>query len=183
MTTQLFAYNPDDPLQQGFLAALEGGSSYSPNGSSNPFGFSSGEWSSLSSTYGLNSSSASDQAEGAWYLAEQDYATSTGGGSLEGALESGQYPSVQAALVNLWPAVQGNQAEPQGLGSAIGTDISQFTANASSPASGATTGSDSSTAAPASGIAGLFQRGGLLLVGGIVIAVATWALFKKETGK
>lgn len=179
MASQL-AYNPDDPLQQGFLAALEGGSSYSPNGSGNPFGFSSGEWASLASTYGLNPSSASDQAEGAWYLAQQDYATSTGGGSLEGALESGQYSSVQSALANLWPAVQGNQSEPQGLSSALGTDISQFTANAASPASGA---SADSPAAPASGIAGLFQRGGLLLVGGVVIAVAIWALFKKETGK
>src|SRR5579862_4690930 len=71
-------------------------------------------WDALASQYGLNFSSAADQNAGAWDLAQQTYASKTGG-DLETDLQAGKFSQIQAALASTWPSVLGNGASPGGL--------------------------------------------------------------------
>jgi len=204
------AYNPDDPVQTGFLAALAQGETgnsafastegvggvnlagsptdqygfpqWAGEGNSHAAGtyqFQPGTWQSIASQFGLNFSSPSDQSAGAWYLAEQTYAQNTGGQSLETALQSGDYSSVQSALAAVWPSVTGNAAAPTGLSGTLG-------AVAAAPSGAlATTGATTAAASGATGtgstglvasIENFFVRFGLIVVGGIVVVVALWLL-------
>jgi hypothetical protein len=164
------------------------------------FQFQPSTWDSIASEFGLNFNNASDQAAGAWYLAEQTYSQKTGGQSLETALQTVQTSgntsalgTIQTALAAVWPSVTGNQASPQGLGATIAAALAGSSAGSNS--SGSTLGSSNATAssppattsAPASsggGIVstaiGLFGNVGLLVVGGIVILVALWFLLSSQ---
>lgn len=62
-------------------------------------------WDSLAAEYNLNFGSAADQSEGAWYLAQQTYATDNGGASLYTALQNGNIGTVQSSLASVWPSV------------------------------------------------------------------------------
>ncbi len=216
MTSSPLAYNADDPLQTSFLAALAqgetGNSAFASTegvGGSNlagdavdQYGFPqwSGEGNShaagtyqfqpstcdtIASQFNLNFSSASDQSAGAWYLAEQTYQQQTGG-SLESALQSGDYSSVQSALAAVWPSVTGNAAAPAGLAANLSTAVpaGNATATTSADAASAATGSaatGSTTSGGASGIvATFFTRGALIFVGAIVIVVALWMLLSSQ---
>lgn len=232
MADDAVGYNASDPYQTGFLNALASGESSGTyaategTGDSNLAGdptdtygfpiweglgnshaagtyqFQPGTWDTIAAKYGLNFSRASDQSEGAWYLAQQTYAQKTGG-SLEAALQAGDYSSIQSALGGTWTSVAGNQANPTGLASVLSSFISG--ANTSIAANDQAGGSTSSVTAPGSGtaveganpngfmarIAGkgagivssivggtenIFERGGLLLIGAIIIIAALWAL-------
>lgn len=159
------------------------------------FQFEPATWDSLASQYGLNFQNTSDQEAGAWYLAQQTYQSKTGG-SLYGALSGGNYSSVQSALASIWPSVTGNQAAPQGLAASLaGGQGSNLTfPGSSSSASGASTSSGTSSTASGnsanqseSGVGTLFgdienwfERGGLIIVGGLIIIVALWALLASQ---
>ena len=65
-----------------------------------------------------NSFSQSDQNEAAWQLAQETYASKTGG-SLYDALSDSNYNSVQSALTSVWPSVSGNGAAPGGLAASL----------------------------------------------------------------
>jgi len=195
------AYNPNDPTQQNFLSALAlgesgnasnaltlgfGGSDLSGDpadqfgfpqwageGNSHAAGlfqFQPSTWDSVASQYNLNFSNPQDQSAGAWYVAQQAYSNATGG-DLSTALSQGNYGSVQSALASIWPSVAGNAAAPQGLA-----------ANLASGTGAAIPGA-SAAAAPASApvtiftsIENWFERGGLIIIGGLVIIAALWAL-------
>lgn len=144
--------------------------------------FEPGTWDQVASTYDLNFSNPSDQSAGAWYYAEQTYAAKTGG-SLSDALSSGNYSSIQSALSGVWPSVTGNQAAPQGLAADLASGTGATGATATTSASGSTPAgtSASGTSAAAStslwsNIATYFQRFGLIIIGGIIIIAALWAL-------
>ena len=213
MTSSAIAYNPDDALQTSFLAALAqgetGGSTFASTegvGGSNLAGdavdqygfpqwegegnshaagtyqFQPGTWDTIASEFNLNFSSASDQSAGAWYLAEQTYQQQTGG-SLESALQSGDYSSIQSALASVWPSVTGNAAAPQGLAANLSSAVSSGTATATSAAdtASASAAPSSATSGGASGIVStLFTRGALIVVGAIVIVVALWMLLSSQ---
>lgn len=147
------------------------------------FQFEPGTWDAIAAQYGLNFSNPADQNAGAWYLAEQTYSNATGGQSLETALQNKDYTGIQNALRSVWPSVTGNGAAPQGLAN----DLAQGTGAAINPgaASADTSGSGSSGSASSQGgilgdIENWFIRGGLIIIGGIVVALALWALLAKE---
>lgn len=200
------AYDPNDSLQKRFLAALAlgetgnasdayhigvGGTDLSNavtsangfpqwNGRGNSHAAGKyqdqpGTWASVASEFGLNFQNASDQDAGAWYLAQQTYSAATGK-SLETALQSGDYSSVQSALSKVWPSVSGNQAAPQGLASdilhgvgATGTsDLTAASDNTAQPESIVQTVED------------FFVRFGLIIIGSIVVIVALWQLLSNQ---
>lgn len=150
--------------------------------------FQPGTWDSIAQEYGLNFGSASDQNAGAWYLAQQTYANATGGASLETALQNpAQYSTIQATLEHVWPSVTGNQAAPQGLANDLAAAVPGAQAGASNAASAA----DASQGGPtvSSGLSSLpiigglindVQRGGLILLGILIIIVALWFLLSKQ---
>lgn len=152
---------------------------WSGNGTSHAAGtyqFEPSTWAKIASAFNLNFQNPQDQNAGAWYEAQQTYASATGGQSLEAALSAGDYSSVQAALQSVWPSVTGNAAAPAGLASDIasntGAAIGGSTANAGS-------GVADTTPAP-TGIIGaienFFVRFGLIILGSLVILVSLYFL-------
>jgi muramidase (phage lysozyme) len=172
--------------------------------------FQPGTWDTIASKYGLNFGNASDQSAGAWYLAQQQYSAATGGQSLETALQQGNYSSIQSALGSTWTSVKGNANLPQGLATALGSFISNATsASPAGGATGAATGAASAgtaggSAPPATGggpvgpppsgsgsggglvswalggLSDIFARGGLIVLGVVVIAIALYALLVQQ---
>ena len=220
----LVAYNPDDPAQAGFLAALAqgetGGAANSASlgtGQTNlsglatdqygfpqwtglgnshaagTFQFQPGTWDAIASKFNLNFQNPQDQAEGAWYLAQQTYAQQNNGASLETALNTpSQYGSIQASLKNVWTSVTGNQANPTGLASVLGSYIGNASAGGAAAQGGAGAAQGGAGAAQGgAGAGGLLAslwggatdylaRGGLLLVGALIVMVAVYALLVQQ---
>jgi muramidase (phage lysozyme) len=158
--------------------------------------FQPGTWDTIASKYGLNFGSASDQSAGAWYLAQQQYSAATGGQSLETALQQGNYSSIQSALGSTWTSVKGNANLPQGLATALGGFISNATSagGATGAATGAASAGTAGGSAPPSGsgsggglvswalggLSDIFARGGLIVLGVVVIAIALYALLVQQ---
>ena len=153
--------------------------------------FQPGTWDPLASTYGLNFSNPQDQSAGAWYEAQQVYQQKTGG-SLMDALSSGNYASVQQALAGTWPSVSGNaatngQSLAYDLANGIGAGNTQAGPSAGTPTdakTGSTAGGPtigSMLSGTASSIDNFFVRGGLIVVGAIVLVVALWQLLSQHT--
>lgn len=197
------AYNPNDPTQQQFLSALalgESGGFGSPetvgfggtNLSGYPtdqygfpqwggvgnthaagiFQFQPGTWDPVAAEHGLNFQNPSDQAAGAWYVAQQ------ADPSLYQDLQSGNFQKVQSALSSIWPSVLGSASNPTGLAGALGS-------GAGSPVPGPSTGAPAASSdSQPTGIFGTIEnwllRGGLLLVGAVIIMVAGYILLKDK---
>jgi hypothetical protein len=211
-------FNPYDPAQTGFLAALANGETggaknalwtgvggadlnglptdqygfpqWQGLGNSHAAGifqFQPGTWDEIAATYGLNFGKPEDQSAGAWYTAQDTFAKATGGGSLEDALTSGHYDQVQQALGGTWPSVYGNANLPQGLSGALPTTIAQ----ASDALGSAGSGSSAATAQTGwripflsdalDNVEAFFVRGGLVLLGLIIIAIALWIILSETT--
>jgi hypothetical protein len=212
----LVGYNPDDPVQHGFLAALAlgesgangglflgtGGSDLSAaktdqygfpiwggKGNSHAAGmyqFQPGTWDSIAKQFNLNFGSASDQSQGAWMLAQQVYNQKTGG-SLENALQSGDYSSVQSALKSTWTSVTGSGANPQGLASKLGEFISgassaQTAGNGNTPKVNTFLDKTLGVATSSLGsyLGDQLSRVGLIVVGVVIIGAAVWALLASQ---
>lgn len=198
------AYNAYDPVQQSFLSALAlgetggganagflgtGGSDLSGNttdqygfpiwsgvGNSHAAGtyqFQPSTWDSIAQEYNLNFSNAQDQNAGAWYLAQQ------ADPDLEADLQAGNYSKVQSALQSIWPSVTGNAAIPQGLAAALasgqGAPIAGPSTDPTSPSSSASTSTN-----PFAIIENWFLRGGLIVVGTLVILISLWYLLANQ---
>ena len=206
------AYDPSDPVQRGFLANLAKGETgnasnayslgtggydlsgaqtdsygfpqWGGHGNSHAAGkyqFQPATWSDIASQFGLVFSHPEDQDAGAWYYAEQVYSRNTGR-SLEDALQSGDYQSVQRALASVWPSVTGNQANPQGLANTVGSTI-EAAQNGTLPSAGASQGQDVQGGQPQGLLASaedFFVRFGLLIIGGIIIIVVLWQLLANQ---
>jgi hypothetical protein len=200
------AYNANDATQQSFLGALalgeSGGFSNAPSlgygghdlsgygtdqygfpdwegvGNTHAAGtyqFQPGTWDDVASQHGLNFQNAQDQNAGAWYLAQDTYARKTGG-DLETDLNAGLFSKVQSALQSVWPSVTGNAASPQGLAGALGAGIG-------APIAGASQAAPVNDAAPSNPFAVIenwFLRGGLILIGAIVVIVSLWWLLSNQ---
>ena len=156
---------------------------WSGNGSSHAAGafqFQPGTWDQIASQYGLNFANPSDQQAGAWYYAQQQYAQVTGGQSLEAALQSGQYQSVQQALAAVWPSVTGNAAAPQGLAmdlqNGVGANLGGSGAGTSATGAGGSTASGGGSTGIVGTVEQFFVRFGLIILGALVILVALWQL-------
>jgi hypothetical protein len=158
------------------------------------FQFEPGTWDSVASSLGLNNFSPSSQNEAAWQYAQTTYANATGG-DLETALQSGQFSSVQHALASVWPSLNGNASEPGGFAAyeaSGGTGSSAYTGAGGGGGSGAgggsAAGAGQSSTSPSLGFLGsitdveqFFVRGGILIIGGVVILVALWQLLSEHT--
>ena len=200
------AYNPNDPEQRSFLSALakgESGGNYAvgwggtdlsgatrdqygfpqwagrpgPEGISHAAGayqFQPGTWKDVASKYGLDFSKPGDQDAGAWYLAQETYASKTGR-SLDADLNAGYLDKLQSALSRTWTSVTGNASNPQGLAYAITNGIGAEL----SPGATDTSGTPSFLTNPMQAASAYFVRGGMILVGALILIVALWALLSK----
>lgn len=207
----LTAYNPNDPEQDAFLQALARGESGGGSGSlwvgfggidlsnanRDPYGFpvwggsstsagpthaagtyqfQPGTWRDVASRYGLDFSRQSDQNAGAWYLAEETYYNRTGR-SLDADLDAGDFGRLESSLASIWPSVTGNGANPQGLVAALTGGGGQ---------DGKTYGDTGKTEVQErrslmDNVASFFSRGGLIIVGAVVVFVALWFILA-DTG-
>lgn len=198
-------YNSYDAMQTKFLSALALGESgnasnaysvgyggvdlssaelgshgfpqWSGNASANThaagaFQFQPGTWADIAGKYNLDFDNPSDQNAGAWYLAQQAYTSKTGR-SLADALAAGDYSSIQSALGNIWPSVNGNAAAPQGLAANLANGVGATLAGTDAASGGA---APSSPFGIVANVENWFQRFGLIVVGGIIIIAALWAL-------
>lgn len=204
------AYNPNDPVQQSFLSALalgeSGGFSSAPSigyggqdlsgygvdqygfpdwpGSGNThaagtYQFQPSTWDQVAAEHNLNFQNPQDQNAGAWYLAQDTYAAKTGG-DLQTALSEGKFSSVQSALSGVWASVTGNAASPTGLAGALGAGIGAPVAGPSQAAP-VDNGAGSTQGTGLFGtIENWFLRGGLILLGILIIGVALFVLLKQK---
>lgn len=197
------SYNPNDPTQQSFLAALGLGESNGANAyqqgvggtdlshtatdaygfpqwggfgnshAAGEFQFQPATWDKVAAEHGLNFANPADQNAAAWYLAQDTYAAKTGG-SLADDLQAGKLSQVQSALASVWPSVTGNGASP-GLAAAISKGLGSFIAGGNPMSADTSTG-------PAGGggisgwIAQQFSRIGLLVIGVVILLIALWWL-------
>lgn len=139
--------------------------------------FQPGTWDPLAQTYGLNFSNQADQNAGAWYLAEQTYATQTGG-SLEADLSAGKLTQIQSALQGIWPSVTGNGAAPQGLAHSIANGLGVDLAGLGG--SGAPSTDGSSGGGWITTVENFFVRFGLIILGGIIVIAALWLILSDQ---
>jgi hypothetical protein len=138
--------------------------------------FQPGTWDALAKKYGLNFQSASDQNEGAWYYAQQVYSQKTGG-SLSDALAAGDYSSVQSALAGVWPSVTGNGSSKglaYNLANGKGATLPGGQASTQNAPGAMSVSSDSS-------LTSWLVRGGLLIVGALVLVVALWQMLSQHS--
>jgi len=165
-----------------------------PSSAAGPFQFVKGTWDKVAGEFNLNFQNPSDQSAGAWYNAEQTFASATGGQSLEAtaaaaeAGDTGAAQAIQHALTGQWPSVTGNAAAPQGLAQDL---IKGIGATLSPSTTGATSASESAnpSSTPEGGTSGsiltdvedFFIRFGLIIVGSIIIIVALWQLLSDHT--
>lgn len=113
---------------------------YGPTHAAGAFQFQPGTWNSIAQQYGLNFQNPQDQNAGAWYLAQQNYTARTGG-SLEDALQAGNYSSVGTALNPTWTSLT-----PQSL-------ATNMNSGATLPDAGSlTTQGDATLGVPPSGV-------------------------------
>lgn len=148
-----------------------------PSHAAGAFQFQPGTWAQIASAHGLNFQNAADQNAGAWYLAEDQYSKFTGGGSLEDALSSGNFMTIQQALAGTWTSVTGNAANPQGLAASIAGGVGAVLAPGSTAtASGNTPGLLSD---PVGALSSYFTRGAMIFVGALILLVAIWELANK----
>lgn len=199
------AYNPFDPEQKELLAAIrtvEGGTSYSigfggtdlsgtsrdqygfpqwggavtsrgPTHAAGAYQFQPGTWRDVASKYGLNFANPGDQDAGAWYNAQAKYAARTGGRSLDADLDAGLYDRVRAGLQSEWEGILTKPAQFLSI-------LSDGVASEISPGATDTSGTPSFITSPIQAASAYFVRGGMILVGALILVVALWALLSKS---
>lgn len=204
------AYNPNDPLQAGFLVALSHGET---GGSDNPYSVGVGG-SDLSAAatdaYGFPqwAGQGNSHAAGAyqfqpstWDSIAQEfdlnfqnpndqnkgawYLAQQADPTLENDLQAGNYSKIQSALKSIWPSVTGNAAAPQGLAANLGGAVStgeNLAANQTTANN--ESGAKSSSSGPVSSLVSIvatpFVRLALIIVGAVIIFVALWMLLSNQ---
>ncbi|HEY1880114.1 MAG TPA: hypothetical protein VGG68_09300 [Caulobacteraceae bacterium] len=173
----------------GFPLLPGGSTSAGPTHAAGAFQFEPGTWDPLAQTNGLNFANPADQEAGAWYLAQQKY-DAAGGGSLESALSSGNQSTlsgVVSALKSTWPTLTGSPSAPGGFISnflaGIGANLPAGLGATVSAAEGAA-GAGAAGPQQGSGLLGdiedWFARGGLIIVGALIVIVALWLLLSSQ---
>ena len=200
----IVSFNRSDPEQAAFLAAVragEGGSNYSigfggkdlsgaprdvygfpqwggavtsegPTHAAGAYQFQPGTWKAVAAKYNLNFANPGDQDSGAWYNAQQKYSSNTGGRSLDADLDAGMFEQVRSALSREWTSLRDNPSRF--------LDVLKGGASAEmTPGATDTTGTPSFFTSPLEAASTYFVRGGMILVGAVVLAIALWALLSK----
>lgn len=198
-------YNTSDPEQRRFLAALragEGGNDYwvgfgganlksaprdrygfpqwsgkrtaeGPTHAAGAYQFQPGTWRGIASRYGLNFANPYDQDQGAWFNAQERYARETGGRSLDADLDAGLFERVRSALSREWTSLRDNPRQF--------LDVLSGGASAElEPGPTDTSGTPSFWTSPIQAASSYFVRGGLILVGVVILLVALWALLSQN---
>lgn len=197
MSDATVAYNPSDSLQSRFLGAIRatesngdyhvgysnvdlsgypvdaygfpqwGGKTTSsgPTHAAGAYQFQPGTWKSVASKYNLNFQSKADQDAGAWYLAQSDYTARTGR-SLTDDLATGSYAKVASALKTTWTSISAGSVA-KGMSSELQPGPSN---EGSTP---------SLISDPIGAISTYFVRGGMVLVGSVILAIALWAMLSR----
>jgi hypothetical protein len=150
---------------------------YGPTHAAGTYQFQPGTWDGIAEQYGLNFANPADQNAGAWYLAQQTYAQKTGG-NLEDAIANGDYGGIASALGGQWQSLRTDphqfiDAITSGTGAAIPSGATSTTA------SGYIGGGLNPMNWPAY-IEDWFLRGGLIIVGGLVIIVTLYVLMERQ---
>lgn len=200
----IVAYNQSDAEQRAFLAAVragEGGDNYwigfggkdlsksardqygfpqwggavtgeGPTHAAGAYQFQPGTWREVASKYGLNFSNPFDQDSGAWYNAQRKYAANTGGASLDADLDAGLFEKVRSALKQEWTSLRDNpQKFLSTIASGAGAEMQ--------PGATDTSGTPSFFSSPVQAAGAYFVRGGMILVGTVILLVALWALLSR----
>lgn len=145
-----------------------------PTHSAGTYQFQPSTWDDIASQFGLNFANPSDQNAGAWDLANQKDP------NLESDLQSGNFQAIQNALKGTWTSVTGSASAPKGLANDLATGTgAAIPAGANSaldPSTGGTAASSSGQGGIFADIENWFERGGLILLGGLIILVALWVL-------
>lgn len=176
----LVAYDPNDAAQNNLVGSIlasgitEGAAPTSFSSSLND----------VASAHGLNLSNTNDQAAAIWYNAQQDFATNTGG-SLETALDQNNYAAVQSGLSSDLPTVNGSSGAPQGLAASLVSGIGNAILGTIDPGAVASNAMTAAGIAPqattfSGAIENWLTRGGLIVIGGIVLIVALWLLLSDQ---
>lgn len=140
-------------------------------------------WDALAQKYGLNFQNPADQNAGAWYYAQQTYTAKTGG-SLTDALNAGDYTSVQNALGGVWPSVTGNGATggkslADNLAAGVGAGLDSGGIGGAGQAS--TQNVPGKLNGSGNDLASWLVRGGLILVGLVVLVIALWQMLSQNS--
>lgn len=175
------AYDPNDAGQRNLVGSILASGI---NIGSAPTSFSS-SLNDVASAHGLNLSSTSDESAAIWYTAQQDYITNTGQ-SLETTLQQNNYAAVQSGLAQDLPTVSGSSGAPQGLAASLASSIGTAILNTIDPTGMGSAGlntmtgiiEDTSTLGGA--IENWLTRGGLILIGAVILVVALWLLLSNN---
>lgn len=201
MSGKVVSYNTGDPEQRRFLAALragEGGDNYwigfggtdlrskprdrwgfpqwegrrtaeGPTHAAGAYQFQPGTWRGIASRYNLDFSNPFDQDQGAWYNAQERYARETGGRSLDADLDAGMFEQIRRALSREWTSLRDNPSKFLNI-------VANGAASEVAPGPTDTSGTPSFWTSPIQAASSYFVRGGLILVGAVILLVALWAL-------
>ena len=192
------AYNANDPEQRELLAAIRGvesGNYWEGTGGSdlsgrprNEYGFpiwsgvgkshaagayqfQPGTWKIVAEQFNLNFANPSDQDAGAWYNAQRVYSAKTGR-SLDADLDAGLWDKVRTGLQGEWQGILVNPSKFLSI-------LSDGVASEVAPGATDTSGTPNFLTSPIQATAAYFVRGGMILVGAIILVVALWALLSK----
>lgn len=139
-----------------------------PTHAAGAYQFQPGTWRAVAAKFGLNFQNPKDQDAGAWQLAQQQYASATGG-DLETDLQAGKFGQIQQALSSTWTSLKtgdfGQKVAAEASPGATGSTWPSWSQWISDP-----TGSAAHVASS------YFIRGSMILVGVVVLIVALWAL-------
>jgi muramidase (phage lysozyme) len=198
------AYNPSDPVQTAFLAALAKGESAGGSGSlyqgtggadlhsapTDEYGFP--QWGGFGNSHAAGTFQfqpgtwdsyaktyglnfgSGFDQQAAAWYLAQDTYAQKTGGSLSEALKSGDYTSVQSSLASVWPSVTGNGAS-KGLASNLANGIGVALPGQAGGIS-ADTSAINPFLHPIQYLQDQFQRWGLLIVGAVLVVIALWYL-------
>lgn len=180
------AYNPNDPLQAGFLVALSHGET---GGSGNPYSVGVGgsdlsaaatdafgfpQWTGQGNSHAAGAyqfqPSTWDSIASEFDLNFQNpndqnagawYLAQQADPTLESDLQAGNYSKIQSALKSIWPSVTGNAAAPRGLAANLSGSVS----------AGETLAANQTAANNASGATSSGSSGSS---GGVISSFETW---------
>lgn len=170
----------DVPVDQ-FGFPVWGGSrtSAGPTHAAGAYQFQPGTWASIAQRYGLDFRKPADQNAGAWYLAQETYRQRTGGDLTE-ALQNGQYSAIQSALSPVWASATGSGSLPGGLANALQTGAGSSILDGVTKFFSDPLGINKATGDIQSYVYDLFTRGGIIIVGALIILVALYFLLAQS---
>lgn len=159
--------------QYGFPQWAGSVTSRGPTHAAGAYQFQPGTWREVASRYGLNFANPGDQDAGAWYNAQAKYAARTGGRSLDADLDAGLYDRIRAGLQSEWEGILTKPSQFLSI-------LSDGVVSEVSPGATDTSGTPSFFTSPIQAASAYFVRGGMILVGGLILLVALWALLSKS---